>query len=314
MKYTVNSYEPEDYGNLFNEVRFDDLSRNPSHVSAYSGWAFRDISDVKYKNRLNSKGLITYAGYKKDIFYYFKSLFGSAPVVHLVGSTYFLRGGADVKAYSNAAALTLTVNGTPAAALANNKYTHPNGTPIKNAFLWPNALRTGKNVLSVSDGVATTDTLTVYLLGAGPWPAEPTAKVTNLTATSGQAYFIDAPISDQHPFYFDFDSTGDNTFDVVPAVVTGASWITTKRQSDATKRTDLAFDLPHGADVYVMFTKQATPPTWITGAGFVDTGAAGKWRDNSPALVDYALFKKTFAAGAHAALATTAIDYVVLVK
>jgi len=93
---------------LVDEVRFDDLSRNPSHVPAYSGWAFRDISDVKYKNRLNSKGLVTFAGYKKDAFYYFKSQFGAVPVVHLVGSTYFLRGGTGVKAYSNAATLTLT--------------------------------------------------------------------------------------------------------------------------------------------------------------------------------------------------------------
>jgi beta-galactosidase len=314
MKFTVNSFEPEDYGELVDEVRFDDLSRNPSHVPAYSGWAFRDISDVKYKNRLNSKGLVTFAGYKKDAFYYFKSQFGAVPVVHLVGSTYFLRGGTGVKAYSNAATLTLTVNGTAVGSLSNNKYTHPNGTPIKDAFYWPNVLQTGKNVVSASDGAGTIDALTVYFLGTGPWPAEPAAKVANLTATPGPAYFIDAPVADQHPFYFDFDGTGDNTFDVVPAPAVGASWIATKRQSDATKRTDLAFDVPTGADVYVMFTKQGAAPAWVTGAGFADTGATGKWRDNSPALVEYALYKKTFAAGSHVSLATTAVDYVVLVK
>ncbi len=314
MNHTVNSFEPEEYGALVNEVRFDDLSRNPTHVPAFSGWVFRDISDVKYKNRLNTKGLVTFAGYKKDIFYHFKSLFAPSPVVHLVGSDYFLRGGADVKAYSNAATLTLTVNGTAVGPQTNDKYAHPNGTPIKDAFLWTGALHAGKNVVGVDDGAGHSDSMTVYYLGTGALPADPAAKVTNLTATPGPAYFIDAPVADQHPFYFDFDSTGDNTFDVVPSVVAGASWITTKRQSDAAKRTDLAFDLPKGADVFILFTKQGTVPAWITGAGFADTGVTGKWRDNSPALVDYALYKKTFAAAAHVALTTTAIDYVVLVK
>ncbi|MDP9035170.1 MAG: hypothetical protein M3O50_10205, partial [Myxococcota bacterium] len=167
---------------------------------------------------------------------------------------------------------------------------------------------------SVDDGAGHKDSMTVYYLGTGAMPADPAAKVTNLTATPGPAYFIDAPIMDQYPFYFDFDGSGDNSFDAVPSVVAGASWITTKRQSDAAKRTDLAFDLPKGADVYIMFTKQGTPPAWISGGGFADTGVTGKWRDNSPGLVDYALYKKTFPAAAHVALTTSAIDYVVLVK
>jgi hypothetical protein len=45
-----------------------------SHVPAYSQWVFRDISDNKYKGLLNTKGLLTFAGYKKDIFYHYKSL------------------------------------------------------------------------------------------------------------------------------------------------------------------------------------------------------------------------------------------------
>jgi beta-galactosidase len=320
MTHTADSYEPEEYGSLLNEVRFDDLFRNPTHVSAYAGWVYRDISDVKYKGLLNTKGLLTFAGYKKDVFYHFKSFLQKTPIVHLVGRSYFLRGAnatgqGAVKAYSNAASLALSVNGTAQPAMANNLYKHPNGTPIKDVFYWPNALVPGKNDLSVTDGAGTTDTITVYYLGAGTTlPAASGAKVENLTASVGNAFFIDAPIGDQLPFYVDFDGTGDNTFDVVPAQVVGASWIATKRQSDPTKRTDLAFDLPAGADVYVMATKQATAPTWIAGGGFVDTGATGQWRDNTPKLVDYSLYKKTFPAASHVTLATTAIDYVVLVK
>jgi beta-galactosidase len=322
MNHTTNSFEPEEYGALVNEVRFDDLFRNPSHVAAYSGWQFRDISDNKYKNRLNTKGLVTFAGYKKDIFYHFKSFLQTSPVVHVVGQPYFLRsanaaGQGAVKAYSNAAMLTLSINGTavPAGALSNNQYKHPNGTAIKNVFYWPNALAMGKNVVSVSDGAGNTDTMTVYYRGTGmTLSPDPGAKVTNLTASVGQAYFIDLPIADQRPFYFDFDNTGDNSFDVVPSAAAGASFIATRRQSDAAKRTDLAFDLPTGADVFIMFTKQASVPAWITGAGFTDTGNTGLWRDDTPALVDYSLYKKTFAAGSHVMLTTSAIDYVVLIK
>jgi beta-galactosidase len=320
MTFTVNSYEPEDYGALVNEVRFDDLFRTPSHVPAFSGWVFRDISDVKYKNLLNTKGLLTYAGYKKDIFYHYQSLLQKTPVVHLVGRQYFLRGanGAGqgaVKAYSNAQSLTLTVNGTATAPLANGQYTHPNGTPIRNVFYWPNVLNPGKNVVSASDGAAHVDTMTVYFRGAGTTlPADAGGAVQNLTSSNGPAYFIDTPISDQLPFYVDFDGTGDNTFDLVPAAAAGASFIGTRRQSDATKQTNLAFDLPSGATVFILFTKQAAVPAWITSAGFTDTGATGQWRDNTPKLVDYSLYSHTFGAGSHVALTTSAIDYLILIK
>jgi hypothetical protein len=320
MNHTVNTFEPEEYGALVDEVRFDDLVRKPSHVPAYSGWVFRDISDVKYKGLLNTKGLLTFAGYKKDIYYHFKSLLRSSPVVHLVGRDYFLRsanaaGEGAVKAYSNAATLTLSVNGATVSAQSNDQYKHPNGTPIKDVFYWPNALVLGKNVVKVDDGAGSTDTMTVFYRGAGTTlPADPAAKVTNLTTSNGPAYFIDRSIADQLPFYFDFDGTGDNTFDAVPAPVTGARWLATRRQSDATKRTDLAFDLPSGGDVFVMFTKQTPVPGWITGGGFSDTGASCRWRDNSPKLTDCQLYERSLPAGSHVELGTTSMDYIVLVK
>ncbi len=217
--------------------------------------------------------------------------------------------------------LTLTVNGAPLAPMANDQYkqppspTQPAGTPIKNVFLWPNALVPGKNVLSVTDGSGTTDAMTVYYRGSGTaLQPDAGARMTNLTASNGPAYFIDVPIADQRPFYMDFDGTGDNAFDVVPTAAAGASFIATRRQSDPTKRTNLAFDLPNGVDVFVMFTRQTTPPAWVTGGGFTDTGATGQWRDDTPKLVDYSLYKKTFLLAAHVAIASTAIDYVVLVK
>ena len=316
----VNSYEPEEYGALVDEVRFDDMFRKPSHVPAFSEWVFRDISDNKYKGLLNTKGLLTFAGYKKDVYYHYKSLLRTTPVVHLVGRNYFARGAdaagqAAVKAYSNAASLTLTINGTAVGTRANNQYTHPNGTPIKNVFYWTNALRLGKNAVTVDDGQGNTDSMTVYFLGTGTTlPSDPGAKVASLTSSNGPAYFIDAPIWDQRPFNLDFDGSGDNSFDVVPAAATGASWIATKRQSDSAKRTNLAFDLTSSADLYIVLTRQGSTPAWVTAAGFTDTGVTGQWRDNSPKLVNYALYKRSVAAGDHVTLQPTTMDYVVLVK
>src|SRR5581483_2036768 len=113
----------------------------------------------------------------------------------------------------------------------------------------------------------------------------------------------DAPVSDQQPFYVDFDGSGDNTFDVVPQAVAGASFIATRRQSDSAKRTDLAFDLSAAADVYVMFTTQPSQPAWLAAAGFADAGAACRWRDDSLQLVACSLYTRSFAAGSHVALA-----------
>ena len=89
MNHTVNSFEPEEYGALVNEVRFNDLFNNPGHVPAFANWVFRDFSDGKYKNQFNSKGLLTASNYKKDVYYHFKAFLRTSPVIHIVGSALF---------------------------------------------------------------------------------------------------------------------------------------------------------------------------------------------------------------------------------
>ena len=177
-------------------------------------------------------------------------------MIHIVGKQYFLRDGADVKVYSNAANVTLTVNGASQGTKAGGSYSHPNGTVINHVFYWTNVLQLGKN----------------------------------------------------------FEGIGDYSFDVVPSVLAGAGWIATKRQSDTTKTTNLTFDLPFGADIYIMITTQPSIPAWITTAGFTNTGVVGKWRDNNLRLVDYQLFKQTFPVGAHVALGSSSVDFIILVK
>jgi beta-galactosidase len=323
MNHTVNVYEPEEYGALVNEVRFHDLFNNATHVPAFSGWVFREFAiGDKYKGLINTKGLLTFSNYKKDVYYHYKSFLRTSPVIHVVGSHYFLRsantsGQGDVKVYSNAPTVQLKINGVTKGAKTDGGYSHPNGTVINNVFYWKNVLSLGKNVISATDGAGNSDATTVYYKGTGStMPDERATKVINLTSTnpSSPAYFINKAIADQRPFYWDFDGTGDNTFDVVPSVVAGASWIATKRQSDPAKTTGLAFDLRAAASVYVMATKQSRTPAWITSAGFTDTGVTGRWRDNNLKLVSYKLYKKAFASGAHVSLGSSAIDYVVLIK
>jgi beta-galactosidase len=323
MNFTVNSFEPEEYGQLVNEVKFQTMFvTQPSRIAVFSNWVFRDVSDVKYKDLLNTKGLLTFSNYKKDIYYLYKSFFAASPVVHIVGPHYFLRsanslGQGDIKVYSNASSVRLTVNGVDEGSKTMGAYTHPNGTVINNVFLWRNVLRLGRNDVTATDTEGHTDALTIYYKGVqNTVPAEPGAKVQNLVSSNpaSPAFFINREVMDQHPFYWDFDGNGDNTFDVVPAAVSTAGWIATKRQSDSSKTTNLSFDLTSAANIYIMFTDPGSIPSWITAAGFTDTGVTGKWRDNSPKLVNYRLFTRSFAGAAHVALSSSVIDYVVLVK
>ncbi len=102
---------------------------------------------------------------------------------------------------------------------------------------------------------------------------------------------------------------------MVPQELSGpAGGIATKRQSDPAKTSSISFDLTADADVYIMFTQQASTPPWILKAGFSDTGATGRWRDNSIKLVPFQLYKRSFAGGTHVALGSSAIDFLIVVK
>jgi hypothetical protein len=223
-----------------------------------------------------------------------------------------------VKAYSNASTLTLTVNGINKGGLGNGSYKHPNGLVINNTFMWRNVLSLGRNDIVVSDGNGASERTTVYYKGNGAtMPAEGSAKITSLASSNGAnpAFYIRTPLTDQFPIYHDFDGTGDNTLDVVPSVLAGADgWIATKRQSDAPKATTLSFTMATTGDVYVMFSKQAGVPAWLTAAGFVNTNASGKWRDHELLLTDYQVYKKTVGGGTRVTLGGTAVDYLVVVK
>jgi len=320
---TVDSYEPEQYGEMTNEVKFQDLFvTNPGHVPVFSNWVFRDFSDNKYKRIINTKGFTTFSSYKKDIYYLYQSfLKPGTPVVRIVGPHYFLRnsnprGEGAIKVYANAPSISLTINGFDQGTRFNGSYQHPNGMVINNVFYWNDVLQIGRNDVVASDDSGNADLATIYYKGAGQtMPDEAGAKVVNVSSSNVPAFYINTPPYDQRPFYRDFDGTGDNSFDVLPAELSGAlGWIATKRQSDSGRTSNIAFDLTADADVYVMFTRQTTVPSWIVAAGFTDTGASGRWRSNDIKLLDYQLYRRAFPAGSHVSLGSSPIDFVILVK
>ncbi|HZP59157.1 MAG TPA: glycoside hydrolase family 2 TIM barrel-domain containing protein, partial [Opitutaceae bacterium] len=93
-KHTVNSFEPEEYQQLVAEALFQTGIKNPK-IGMFTWWALRDFTDVKYKKPegLNTKGLVTYAGDPKDVYYLLRSFLNPARTVHLASKRYFLRRG-----------------------------------------------------------------------------------------------------------------------------------------------------------------------------------------------------------------------------
>jgi beta-galactosidase len=317
-------FEPDEYRQALEEVHDQVVFRDhPEDVPLYSVWNFRDFGTEKYKGVRNTKGLLTYAGFKKDVWYVYRAfLRPQEPLVHLAGKTFFLRRGrADdgIKAYSNAPLLSLVLNGTDQGPRRNGEYRHGNGRAIANVFSWPSALRPGRNDLRARDQAGHEDASVVYYEPAGAAPAPESGIVRELASSNpaSPAWFIDQPAQDQWPFYFEMDGTADNTFDVLPARVRGAGWIATRRLSKREARTDLAFrvapDGP-GATVYVMGSESPALETALDGAGFRDTGERGRWHDDSLHLVPFRLYARTARAGERVSVPGATADYVVLVK
>ena len=324
LHHVVDQFEPEEYRQVLEEVHDQVVFRDHADaVPMYSLWNFRDFGTEKYKGARNTKGLLTYAGFKKDAWYLYRSfLRPQEPTVHLASKTYFLRRGrADdgIKAYANAPALTLSLNGTDQGTRRNGQYRHPNGRAVANVFFWPAPLRPGRNEIRVSDRAGHEDSAIVHYAPAGASRPEETGLVRELRSSNPKspAWYIEQEARDQWPFYFEFDGTADDTFDVLPDAVRGARWIATRRLSKPEARTDLSFriapDAPR-ATVYVMGSESAALAAALVRAGLSDTGVRGQWRDDSLRLVPFRLYATEARAGDRVAIPGVTADYVVLVK
>ena len=317
----VNEYEPEEYQQEVAEARCQTVFRDhAAQVPLFTWWTFRDFGDPRYKG-VNAKGLETYGGFRKDVYYLFQTfLKPTTPIVHLCGKPWFLRRKSSpfdipgFKAYSSAAKLTLTLNGENFGTVDNGRYYTPVGIHADNVFYWEAALKPGRNVVTVDDGAGHTDTGIFY----GDDSPSNDGLVQNLTSSNAAnpAMFIDQPIQAEWPFYDDFDGTGDNTFHLIPDILKDARWITMSRPTKTLNQMALSFMIAPKAgdtDVFLMFTASPAPsPTFL--AGFTNTGVTGTWRDNRLNLVSYALYRKTVSGGATVRIPSAAVEYVVLVK
>lgn len=354
FNWKVNSFEPEEYAQLFTEYRLQTVFRD--HVAAHPmffWWTFREFFDAKFKKQRNTKGLVTLSGEPKDLFYLFQAfLKPEKPVVRLVGREHFLRAFAaddGIKAYANSPTLTLTLNGVRAATLRNGDYRIPDshqknkdgtstprpGIAVANVFLWKTPLAPGRNVVEVDDGLGHRDSMVIYQT---PVATSPDDLVLDLRSSNpaNPATFIDRPVVAQGGFYRDVDGSSDNTFDALPPALAGASWIATRRMSDPALKTELSFRLnpaaAAGATVFVLAstgthpTATLLPPdtaqvaaaaslaTALTDAGFTRDPAPVIWRDHALNLADATLWSRRLAAGESITIPGQTLDTLVLLR
>jgi beta-galactosidase len=352
--WKVNSYEPEEYQQLVAESHFQNVFHGDnSHLGLFCWWALRDFNDAKYKKPIgiNTKGLITYAGDKKDIYYLYRSfLRPDQTTLWIASKRYFLRRGAvdnGIKVYSNAPQLTLTLNGQTISTLNNGLYVIPDGpwnhhpkkkapnrngdavppmeseppslAKIDNVFYWPVSLRTGKNVVTASDDQGHRDSAVIYYYGANGLPElpSPNSPLKDLSSSNPQnpAFYIDAPVHDQWPFYTDLDSTADNSWDSVPDQIRDASWIALSRVTKTERATDLGFTLTRPMKLFIAASQMDSSPDELLKAGFVEVNAGQfTWRNNALQLIAAKLWCRVGKAGETLHIPLGSRDAVVLLK
>jgi beta-galactosidase len=357
FKWTVDKFEPEEYSEIFTEYRLqtvcrDDVARRPMFL----WWTFREFYNLKFKGNRNTKGLLTLAGAPKDAYFLFQAFFNPArPVLHLCGRQHFFRAFAPdngIKVYSNSDEVRLTLNGVPQEKIRNGSYRLPDsvnkrkdgaatpvpGIPVANVFFWKTPLRPGRNVIEVADDRGLTDRMVIYQKPVGAvLPDDRRALVQELESSNADnpAWFIDRPVEAQGAFYTDVDGSSDNTFDVLPKEIEGASWIATRRLSDPGLKTDLSFRInpsSPGATVFVLFstgnyptvTLKPSDPAVISGAtamraslktaGFkaVDTDAV--WRDHALNRAQAELWTRVVRPGEKVSIPGHTLDYVILLR
>lgn len=111
------SYQPEEYGAYVHEQNWRVISSTPFVWGSFL-WNMFDFGSANRNEGdglgVNTKGIVTFDRQtRKDAFYFYKANWSAEPVTYIVGRRYTDRAYpvADVKVYSNADSVELTVNG-----------------------------------------------------------------------------------------------------------------------------------------------------------------------------------------------------------
>jgi beta-galactosidase len=117
------SLQPEEYGAYVHEQVYGVLSSKPFLYGTFVWNMFDFGSDHRNEGDVlgvNTKGLVTFDRQtRKDGFFFYKANWSSEPTTYIAGRRYTERayGVVDVKVYSNAESVTLSVNAKPFASL-----------------------------------------------------------------------------------------------------------------------------------------------------------------------------------------------------
>lgn len=116
--------QPEEYQSLALEENWKQI-RTRTYLSASWVWNLFDFATTMRNEGdatdINTKGLVSYdRKTRKDAFYFFKANWSAAPTLHLNSRRYVDRAYAvtDVRGYSNADRVSLSVNGKPVGEVA----------------------------------------------------------------------------------------------------------------------------------------------------------------------------------------------------
>jgi beta-galactosidase len=115
--------QPEEYQAWVHEQNWRTLESKPYLWGTFA-WNMFDFGSANRREGdvlgVNTKGLVSFdRRTRKDAFFFYKANWSAEPVTHIVGRRYVDRAYAvvDVKVYSNAESVDLSVNGEPAGTL-----------------------------------------------------------------------------------------------------------------------------------------------------------------------------------------------------
>jgi beta-galactosidase len=116
-KMANNPLHPEEYQSAVHEADYAQIAVNPNLWGSFI-WTMFDFTSTQ-KNEggtvgINDKGMVTQdRAVKKDVFYFYKANWSDEPVLYITSRRFTQRTNAttDIKIYSNAGAVELSLNG-----------------------------------------------------------------------------------------------------------------------------------------------------------------------------------------------------------